>query len=67
MDVKKDEEAARYRTSFWVTGWNLIIVTEFLYLILDESLQEKKRVKFEDWYPTVIVHNAQVMVKSFSP
>ena len=61
----RDLKETRYRTSFWVTGWNLIIVTEYLYLILDENLQEKKRQKFEEW--NSITDNAQVMAKSFSP
>ena len=65
MNLEEDEEATRYRTSFWVTGWNLIIVTEYLYLILDENLQEKKRQKFVEW--NSITDNSQVMAKSFSP
>ena len=52
------EEVPRYRTTFWVQGWNLIAVTELFYYIIDESLKEYKRFNVEDWLTDVDTYAA---------
>ena len=59
------DEVTRYRTTFWVTGWNLIIITDNYYYIVDESLKEFKRFDILDWNTDVSIYSIQVFTKSF--